>query len=100
LNSFYRIVMEVLKTHYPNSDHRCVCRRQRDDWGWADHATDEVVEALTTEIGLADEMGQDPDIHHIITRYVNQLGRGLNVSHRSPWRTQMGALELGQEIRR
>src|SRR5258708_5835568 len=32
VNSFYRIVMETLKSHYPGSDHRCVCGQQRDDW--------------------------------------------------------------------
>jgi hypothetical protein len=76
MNCFYRIVMETLKTHYPNSDHRCVCGQVRDDWEWADHATDEVAEALTNEIGLAAEMGQDPDNHHIITRYVTSWHEG------------------------
>jgi hypothetical protein len=49
----------ILQEQVVVSDHRCVCGRQCDDWEWADHATDEVVDALTTEIGLAAEMGQD-----------------------------------------
>jgi hypothetical protein len=28
VNSFYRIVMETLKSHYPGTDHRCVCGQQ------------------------------------------------------------------------
>ena len=50
--------------------------QQRDDWEWNDHATDEVVFALTTEIGLGAEMSQDPDNHHIITRYVTDWHEG------------------------
>jgi hypothetical protein len=76
MNSFYRTIMDALKCHYPGSDQRCVCGQQRDDWEWADHATDEVVSALTTEVGLAAEMGQDPDNHDIITRYVTNWHEG------------------------
>jgi hypothetical protein len=60
MNSFYRTIFETLKLHYPNSDHRCVCGQQRDDWEWADHATNEVVGALTDELRLGAEMAQDP----------------------------------------
>lgn len=31
---------------------------------------------LTTEVGLAAEMGQDPDNHDIITRYVTNWHEG------------------------
>ncbi|MCV7401290.1 hypothetical protein H7K24_14120 [Mycobacterium fragae] len=76
LNSFYRALVGTFKTHYPDSDRRCACGQQRDDWEWADHATDEVVEALATEIGLAAEMRQDPGNHHIITRYITDWHDG------------------------
>jgi hypothetical protein len=68
--------MDALKIHYPGSDQRCVCGQQRDDWEWADHATDEVVFALTSEIKLGAEMGHDPDTDHIITRYVTDWHEG------------------------
>jgi hypothetical protein len=68
VNSFYRIIMETLKNHFLNSDHRCVCGQQRDDWEWADHATDEVVAALTAELGLGAEMSEDNNL--VVTRYV------------------------------
>lgn len=45
--------------------------QQRDDWKWADHATNEVVGALTDELRLGAEMAEDPNNdHQIITRYV------------------------------
>ena len=66
----------ILQEQVVVSDHRCVCGRQRDDWEWADHATDEVVDALTTGIGLAAEMAQDPEKHDIITRYVTDWREG------------------------
>jgi hypothetical protein len=76
VNSFYRIVMETLRKHYPGSDQRCVCGEQREDWEWADHATDEAVFALTAEIGLAAEMSQDSKSHNVITRYVTDWHDG------------------------
>jgi hypothetical protein len=40
-------------------------------WEWADHATNEVVGALTDELRLGAEMAEDPNNdHQIITRYV------------------------------
>jgi hypothetical protein len=68
MNSFYRTVMDALKCHYPGSDQRCVCGQQRDDWEWADHATDEVVAALTAELGLGAEMSEDNNL--VVSRYV------------------------------
>ena len=44
--------------------------QQRGDWEWANHAANEVVGALTDELGLGSEMAEDPDNNHqIITRY-------------------------------
>jgi hypothetical protein len=68
--------MDTLKKHYANGDHRCVCGQPHEDWEWADHATNEVVLARTTEIGLGAEMGQDPDSYNVITRYVTDWHEG------------------------
>lgn len=73
MNDFFDLVNKAVGAHRPAAEDRCSCGQPDDNFPWSEHVTQEIVDTLAENLGLAHEMApsaEDADV--IMARFATE----------------------------
>ena len=73
MNSFFDLVNKAVSAHLLGTDGSCICGQPDDQFPWSEHLTQQIVDTLTYNLGLAHEFAPDNDHSEVIlSRYATE----------------------------